>query len=221
MDADSYFSPDGYESLLDSSGQAELDGERPENAALALLAAAIHRAGPELNAKQLEQAARWLKDWKFEKQPPVRRETYGPGGFYNFVGEIRDSAEQGLLHNQAFQTARAAHGWAALAGAAVCFGVMNFVINYSYWFFSLAAFVLAWWTYRWKCLPTARRAALVWKEQEQRNLFTAVRSAETLVQSNLAGLFAWVPEAQMGAEVERIRDALYRDPDGWADSLSR
>jgi hypothetical protein len=215
MEAENYHPPHGFGSLLDSSGEPDSDNHNAETAALARLASTIHREGPHLDPKQLEQAIRWLKEWKFEKGSPLSRPAYGQGGFYDYVGEIRDGAEQVQLQMRALGIARTAHSWSAIAGASLCFSIFNLITGYSSWLISVAAIALAWWTYSRKCLPATREAALVWKEQDQRNLLTAVRSAETVFQCNLAGLFARVPENEMGVEIERFRDALYRDPDAW------
>ena len=203
--------------MLDESGEPLTDELRESHSALARLVAAIHREAPHVDASEIEQAILWLKAWKFEKAPIPQRKSFGPGSFWELVQDIRDSNEQVGFQVKALQCIRHSHAWTAVSGASLCAGIGSLLIPGVPLLVAFAAFPFAWWGYYKKSLPLTLQAALIWKDQEQRNLWSAVRSARTAYELNMAGLFARIPENELKAELYRLRDALYRNPNGWLD----
>jgi hypothetical protein len=230
MKPDDYVIPepaDDYTGLIDHDGAPYPDRLRGPRASLARVAAAIHAEAPHLNADDCEQVVRWMKLWKFDHQPRHDREPFGPSSFSEIVQQIKNSREQIDLQNTAVRDFRRSHAWTAAAGAIVGIAFAGFIFSVVPWYLSALGIAAAYWAYKKKGVSPILDAANTWKEQEQLNLWLAVRAATTIQELNIAGLFAYLPDTEhvpgkkldeekavkaFRAERERLADALYRDP---------
>jgi len=230
MKTDDYVLPeavDDYIGLIDHDGIPYADRLGGSKASLARVAAAIHAEGPHLTAADCEQIVRWVKNWKFEHQQSQIRESFGPGSFYETVQQIKNSPEQIDLQNAAVRHFRRSHAWVACAGTIVGIAFAGFAFSIVPWYLSALGIVAAYWLYKRKGVPPILNAANTWKEQEQRNLWLAIRAAATVNELRMAGLFAYLADTESVpgqkfddkkavkayiAERDRLADALYHDP---------
>jgi hypothetical protein len=216
--------------LLDYDGQPYPELLAGARAPLARLAASIQAEAPRLTATECERAASWVKQWKFMHQPIPHREASGPDSFYQIVEGIKDSREQIDLQNIAVLHLRKSHAWVSAAGAVAGIPIASFFITGIAWYWSGFGLAIAYWIYSKRSRSPILDAVRVWKEQEQRNLWLAIRAAATVHELQIAGLFAYLPDAEnspgkhfdekkaanaLRAERDRLTDALYRDPDLW------
>ncbi|CAM2161544.1 putative SMODS and SLOG-associating 2TM effector domain-containing protein [Paraburkholderia sacchari] len=210
---------DGHVQLLDEAGRP-LVGLRPNLCGLADVAASIHAHARELSDDQLEQTIQWLKAIKMRDRVSSRPSDE----FFSVLSELRNSPEQIELQRRGHRKLLLAKGVSMLLGF-VLIAAVGLVIARSWVALGLAVIVaLALFVVGERGTVTAIK---IFKEQEQRHLWTSIRHARTVAESNQAGIFAYLRGATFGtpgfseegaraamrAERERLTDALYADPD--------
>lgn len=213
--------------LDDRTGEANahLNGQ---TAGLAAIASAIHKHAGILSGEQLEQAVRWLKQYKLARIP-LKRNNHGPLHRNTFLDELqrlRNSPEQGLIMNRAWHRSLMARAVAILFGVAAVLTLWLFVDDGIRWWLRAGSLISA-----IALLITSDQfnvqAAVLYKEQDRKFLLGAFGVAESLTELSQAGLFAGLPAAyapgnrydekaateEILRERDRLTDALYRDPD--------
>ena len=152
----------------------------------------------------IEQLVIWLKNMHNPSDPEDRNiDELRP--FYTRIAELKNIPEQIDLQNQAVKAVRSAIYTGMLISGlviAVLFGVG------SGWYASLV--FLAAVPYLWrKALQLSLKSMLVSKEQEQRNLWRAVREARNVPQLQYAGLYAFIDNNDFDNVTQHMRDAIY------------
>jgi len=152
----------------------------------------------------IEQLVIWLKNIRNPSDPEDRhRDVWVP--FYNRVAELRDIPEQAALQDRATKAARSAIYAGVLIGGLVI-GVLWAV--FAGWYVSLAFLIAV--PYLWRtALLFSRQSLLVSKEQEQKNLWRAIREAKNVPQLQAAGLYAFIDDNDFGKVTQHMRDAIY------------
>jgi hypothetical protein len=152
----------------------------------------------------VEQLVIWLKNIHNPPDPEDRNvDVLRP--FYNRVAELKNIPEQIDLQNQAVKAVRSAIYTGMLISGlviAVLFGVG------SGWYASLV--LLAAVPYLWrKALQFSLKSMLFSKEQEQRNVWRAVREAKNVPQLQYAGLYAFIDNNDFDNVTQHMRDVIY------------
>lgn len=194
--------------------------------ALAEVAAAINKNIDLLSANQLEQVAGWAKQCKISKS---HGESGSRNDFYATLDVLRNSAEQKELQARTYWKMFAA--WLSgvvFALVLLGMGIANWT-NTSLgwgWGFGLGVVLVI----AYVLMATFGKESLLWaKEQDRKYALASLRKARTVYELNEAGLFAYLRNTQFGepgfedklamqnirAEVARLTDALYNDPEGW------
>lgn len=198
----------------------------PSEKALAEVAAALHKNLGALSGKQLEQVASWAKRWKLVKS---RKQTGTRNDFFAILDVLKNSAEQKKLQKKTlWKLLFGAMAGAVFAVALLSMAIANWSDNDLGWGWQFGLGVVLFVGY---VLTTTfvTDALLIAKEQDRRYALASLRKAQSVVELNEAGLFAYLPKTRLEevgfedkeamqiirGEVERLTDALYNDPDDW------
>jgi hypothetical protein len=146
----------------------------------------------------------WLKSIHNPSDPEdTNRDVWVP--FYNRVAKLRNIPEQIDLQNQAAKAARSAIYMGILIGGLVT-GVLWAVANG--WYVSLVSLVAVPFLWR-RALRFSLKSLLVSKEQEQKNIWKAIREAKNVPQLQTAGLYAFIDDNDFDNITQHMRDAIY------------
>jgi|GEM_PF-5516918 hypothetical protein len=221
-----------------------LDGEAHPNSllsaksekVLAEFACLIHSKSKDLSPEQKEQVIKWLKKWKLKDKPLRRNQNIqGSPDFEDALNKIRNSKEQKTLEKKAYVKTIWARLWAILffIFAIILIGVFVSDTHIAWYWKTLCLII----TLAFMVVSDLLQdeATKLYKEQEQRNLWEGIRSAETVAELREAGLFAYLPNSMyetgkpfnqelaletMRAEQKRLSDALYRDPSNYLEKFA-
>lgn len=222
--------------LLDENASPNSQLSVKSEKVLAEFACLIHSKSKDLSPEQTEQVIKWLKKWKLKDKPLSRNlNIQGSPDFGDSLDKIRNSKEQKDLEKKAYIKTLWARLWAVLfaISAVIFIGVIVSDTHIAWYCTTLCLIITLAFMVVGDLLQD--EATKLYKEQEQRNLWEGIRSAETVAELRDAGIFAYLPNSMfetgkpfnqelaleaMRAEQERLSDALYRDPTSYLEKLS-
>jgi hypothetical protein len=166
----------------------------------------------KLPKDHIEQLVIWLKNIH-NPSDPEDRNADGWVPFYTRVAELKNVPEQIDLQNQAVRAARSAIYTGMLIGGLSILALWGIAAG---WYVSLLLLVAV--PYLWrKALRFWLKSALAAKEQEQKNLWRAIREAKNVPQLQNAGLYAYIDDKDIDNATQHMRDAIYCDgEDGYS-----
>lgn len=192
--------------------------------ALAEVAAVLHRNTDKLSTAQLEQVAGWAKKLKLRE----RSESRQTRDFSMVLIQLRESSEQNALQSKSIKKSLMAIFFGACGlGLMGCAAVAIWAFDVGWATRSvLAVLTLAAF---WYADVSLKDGLVIAKEQDRRYAMNSLRAARNVEELNEAGLFAYMPHTRydepgfdekkahrlMRAEVERLTDSLYMDPELW------
>jgi hypothetical protein len=152
----------------------------------------------------IEQLVIWLKNIHNPSDPEDRNVDV-LRHFYNKVAELKNIPEQIYLQNQAVKAVRSAIYTGMLIGGLVIVALWGVGAG---WYVSLVLLVAV--PYLWrKALQFSLKSMLVSKEQEQKNVWRAIREAKNVPQLQNAGLYAYINNNDFDNVTQHMRDAIY------------
>jgi len=157
-----------------------------------------------LPKEHIEEVVIWLKNIHNPSDAEDRNSDVWVD-FDKKVTELKNIPEQIELQIKAAKAARAAIRTGMLIGALVILSLWGF---WEGWYISLLLLVSE--PYLWrKASLCAEETILVSKEQEQRNLWRAIREAKNVPQLQNAGLYAYIDNKDFDKVTQHMRDAIY------------
>jgi len=125
--------------------------------------------------------------------------------FHKRVAALRDIPEQIALQNKSVKAARSAVYAGVLIGGLVIFALWGVIAG---WYVSLVSLVAL--PYLWrKSQRLLLKSLLVSKEQEQKNLWRAIREAKNVPELQTAGFYAFIDDKDLDKVTQHMRDAIY------------
>jgi len=188
--------------------------------ALAQIAEVIHQKAKFLSPDQSEEVVRWVKAWKLKGKPMRANHE-----IYAIMNDIRNSPEQLILQRKSYaQTI-----WSRLVGLLFSISLaitlfLGFARDFS-WYSMAACLIVNLALFVFSDRFTVK-ALIIAKEQDRRYFYQCLRTAQSIYELNVAGLFGYIPGTDPNdagyteerwldattAERDRFSDALYFDP---------
>jgi hypothetical protein len=152
----------------------------------------------------IEEVVIWLKNIH-NPSDPEDRSVEAWNVFRNRVAEIRNSPEQIDFQNRGLTAMRSAICAGILIGGLAMVAVFGAAAG---WY--VLSVLLIGVPYLWRrALQFSRKSILIYKDQEQSNLWAAIREAKNFCQLGAAGFFAFLDVRDFEAVTQHMRDAIY------------
>lgn len=194
--------------------------------ALAEIAAVINRNARHLENLQYEMVITWLKKWKLGHDPARREGSHRD--FHAILERVRNSAEQRELQRKTAWKLMSGVVFGALFLLSLAIAIMTHVADGVGWGWKLFSAVVTIGLFGF-ANDFLRTMQILAKEQDRRFGLESLRSAKTVTEVTLAGLFSYLPGTSadepnfdeiharraMAKAREALTDALYCDPDDY------